>query len=131
MLYLILRKKGRKFTMKENLYLIGQVSKKLNIPISTLHYYDKQGLLPLVKRNSNGNRLFDDRDLEILYYITCFKDAGMTIKQIKTYFELYEQGANKKEDRKVLLEQQLVTLEEKISELEKAKKVLIGKINEL
>ena len=117
--------------MKENLYLIGQVSKKLNIPISTLHYYDKQGLLPLVKRNSNGNRLFDDRDLEILYYITCFKDAGMTIKQIKTYFELYEQGANKKEDRKVLLEQQLVTLEEKISELEKAKKVLIGKINEL
>lgn len=118
--------------MPENeLYFIGKVSKKLNISISTLRYYDKEGLLPLIKRDKNGNRLFDELDLEILYCITCFKNAGMTLKQIKSYFLLYEKGDSTKEARNVLLNKQLEKLDEQLMKLEQAKQVLLKKIEEL
>lgn len=32
-------------------YTIGEMSKILNIPPSTLRYYDKEGLLPFVERS--------------------------------------------------------------------------------
>jgi len=32
------------------MYTIGQVSEKFNIPISTLRYYDKEGLFPSMQR---------------------------------------------------------------------------------
>ena len=44
-------------------YSIGKVSKMLNISISTLRYYDKEGLLPLVNRTSGNIRVFDETDI--------------------------------------------------------------------
>ncbi len=36
-------------------YSIGEVSKKLNIPASTIRYYDKEGLLPFIERKRIRN----------------------------------------------------------------------------
>ena len=42
------------------MYTIGQVSKKFGLPISTLRYYDKEGLFPNMQRIS-GIRKFDEK----------------------------------------------------------------------
>ena len=47
------------------MYTIGQVSKMFGLPISTLRYYDKEGLFPDMER-SNGIRRFGQRELEAL-----------------------------------------------------------------
>ena len=52
-------------------YSIGEISEMLNISISTLRYYDKDGLLPLVNRTSGNIRIFDDTDVECLKMIEC------------------------------------------------------------
>ena len=33
-------------------YTVGEMAKKLDVPASTLRYYDKEGLLPFVERSS-------------------------------------------------------------------------------
>ena len=35
-------------------YTIGQISKKTGIPISTLRYYDREGMFPSMERSSGG-----------------------------------------------------------------------------
>ena len=40
------------------MYTIGQVSEMFDIPVSTLRYYDKEGLFPSMERK-NGIRRFD------------------------------------------------------------------------
>ena len=35
-------------------YTVGEMAKLLDIPASTLRYYDKEGLLPFVERSSGG-----------------------------------------------------------------------------
>ena len=58
------------------MYSIGQVSEMFNLPISTLRYYDKEGLFPEINRVS-GIRKFSDKELETLRVIECLKKSGL------------------------------------------------------
>lgn len=64
------------------MYTIGQISEMFHIPISTLRYYDKEGLFPGMERTS-GIRRFGEQQLEALQVIDCLKRSGMEIKDIK------------------------------------------------
>ena len=43
-------------------YSIGQISEMFDLPISTLRYYDKEGLFPNLQRHA-GRRLFSDMEI--------------------------------------------------------------------
>lgn len=43
------------------MYTIGQVSEMFDLPVSTLRYYDKEGLFPELNRTS-GIRQFSEND---------------------------------------------------------------------
>ena len=55
------------------IYTVGEMAQKLGVPASTLRYYDKEGLLPFVKRSSGGIRMFQESDFEWLQVIRCMK----------------------------------------------------------
>lgn len=38
-------------------YTVGEMAKMLEVPASTLRYYDKEGLLPFVERSPGGMRM--------------------------------------------------------------------------
>lgn len=59
-------------------YTVGEMAKKLDVPASTLRYYDKEGLLPFVERSSGGIRMFQESDFEWLQVIGCWKKAGLS-----------------------------------------------------
>ena len=113
--------------MTTSYYSIGEVSKRLNIPISTIRYYDKHGLLPFVRRTESGLRQFSDVDIDILTHISCFKTAGMPIKEIRRYFKLYEMGDSTITERYELIYQQQLNVQQQIKELQKALQVLADK----
>lgn len=68
-------------TEETHMYTIGQVSEMFSLPISTLRYYDKEGLFPQMERSS-GIRRFSERELEALRVIECLKRSGPEIKAI-------------------------------------------------
>ena len=102
------------------IYSIGDISKMLNISISTLRYYDKEGLLPLVNRTSGNIRIFDDTDIECLKMIECLKNTGMPLKNIKQFFEWCEEGDSTIDQRYELFVHQKEKTEKQISLLQNA-----------
>ena len=66
------------------MYTIGQVSERFDLPVSTLRYYDKEGLFPALTRTS-GIRRFGEQELEALRVIECLKRSGLEIKEIKQF----------------------------------------------
>lgn len=100
------------------MYTIGQVAELYNFPISTLRYYDKEGLFPNLKRQS-GIRQFDDKDLESLRIIECLKASGLGISDIKRYFELCQQGNSTYAERRQLFEKRKKAVEAEIERLNK------------
>lgn len=73
-------------------YSIGEVAEIIGVPTSTLRYYDKEGILPFVKRTEGNVRTFNDEDLEWLRIIECLKKTKMSIKEIKQFIDWCIEG---------------------------------------
>ena len=63
-------------------YSISDVSKIMNLPVSTLRYYDKEGLLPYIERKDSGYRIFKEDDIRMLEIIECFKKIALFNKNV-------------------------------------------------
>lgn len=100
------------------MYTIGQVAELFHLPVSTLRYYDKEGLFPHLERAS-GIRRFSERELEALRVIECLKRSGMEIKDIKKFMEWTAMGSTTYPQRKELFIKQKETVEAEIRKLEK------------
>lgn len=97
---------------------IGQISKLFNIPISTLRYYDKEGLFPDIQRKS-GIRNFSDNEVEALRVIECLKKSGMEIKAIKQFMSWCVMGSETYHQRKELFSNQEEVVKVEIERLER------------
>lgn len=89
----------------KKVYSIKEVADYFELPISTIRYYDKKGLLPFVSKNEAGYRVFSETDFGFIKTICCLKDTGMPIRDIKTYIQLCMQGTKTIEQRKNMLQQ--------------------------
>ncbi|EOV2572848.1 MerR family transcriptional regulator [Enterococcus faecalis] len=99
-------------------YSIGEISKMFNIPVSTLRYYDKEGLFPEITRVS-GIRKFSSNEIEALRVIECLKKSGLEIKEIKQFMEWTKLGSETFKIRKELFERQKVSVEKELRQMEK------------
>jgi DNA-binding transcriptional MerR regulator len=71
---------------------ISEASAKFNIPESTLRYYEKKGLLPLMERDEAGRRLFSENQMALLGTVICLKNTHMPISGIKQYIDWVVEG---------------------------------------
>ena len=102
------------------MYTIGQVSEMFGLPISTLRYYDKEGLFPDIERIS-GIRKFGEKEMEAIRVIECLKKSGMEIKDIKRFMQWCVQGSETYPQRRELFIKQKATVE---MEIERMNRVL-------
>ena len=98
------------------MYTIGQVSEMFNLPISTLRYYDKQGLFPEMVRNTASVNSATT-EIEALRVIECLKKSGLEIKDIKQFMDWCAMGASTYSTRKELFEEQKKMVEAEIEHM--------------
>lgn len=105
------------------MYTIGQVSEMFGLPVSTLRYYDKEGLFPNMKRES-GIRKFDDREIEALRVIECLKKSGLEIRDIKQFMQWCTEGSATYEKRRELFLKQKEVVEAEIARMNHVKDMI-------
>ena len=101
------------------MYSIGQVAEMFGLPISTLRYYDKQGLFPNMER-VYGIRKFGDTEIEALLVIECLKKAGMEIKDIRQFMDWCVEWPSTYPQRKALFEEQRSHMEAELEQIIRA-----------
>ncbi len=100
-------------------YSIGEVSNKTNIAISTLRYYDKEGLFPTIERSNGRIRMFSDSELDTIKIIECLKATGMSIKDIKQFFDWCQEGDKSLQNRLDMFQERLKVVNQQMEELQK------------
>jgi len=106
------------------LYTVGEMAKILHIPASTLRYYDKEGLLPLVERSKGGIRMFSDKDYEWLKVIECLKKSGLSIKEIRTFIDMVGRGDSSLSERLALFRSRKNAVQKQIQDMEQTLELL-------
>lgn len=102
---------------------IGEVARRLNIPSSTIRYYEKRGLLPSPDRIS-GMREFGSAALSTLRFIKLGQAAGFTIQELQSLLERYTKGATDDGLWHPEIAYKRVEIQKKIEELKQADAVL-------
>lgn len=111
-------------------YSVKQVSEKLGISVYTLHYYDKEGLLPFIKKKDNGTRVFTEGDVEWVDMILALREIDMPIAKIKEYISLLVQGEATLSQRRTLITQYREYLEYRMQAMKKCLDITSRKLNE-
>lgn len=100
------------------MYSIGQVAKMFDLPISTLRYYDKEGLFPQMERVS-GMRRFGEHEIETLRVIECLKKSGLSIQEIKDFVAWCTKGSQTYQQRLELFEHRKQVLQQEMESIQK------------
>ncbi|MFD1171074.1 MerR family transcriptional regulator [Oceanobacillus picturae] len=100
-------------------YSISEVARELNLTAYTLRYYDKEGLMPFIKRTESGARLFKESDIDALRIIECLKSTGMPIKEIKDFIDWCSDGDSTLQKRYDMFMERKASVEAQMEELKK------------
>jgi len=107
---------------------IMQASGMTGLSSHTIRYYEKEELIPPVKRDYNGNRVFAEGDIGWLRLVNCLRKTGMPIAEIRAIAQLSIQGDRTITERKHILENHRANLELRLEELRDAFERINSKI---
>lgn len=99
-------------------YSIGEVANATNISISTLRYYDREGMFPDMERSNGGIRIFSEKELNTVKVIECLKATGMPIKDIKKFLNWCKEGDASIGKRRQMFHERLEKVEKQMENLQ-------------
>lgn len=102
----------------KQLYSMKQTCEKTGLTYDTLKFYCNEGLVPNVKRSKSNYRVFDDHDIAWIQSLSCLKNCGMSILEMKQYLQLCLEGQSSIPERKEILRIKKIELEHKKQEIE-------------
>ncbi|MGG5341530.1 MerR family transcriptional regulator [Enterococcus sp. AZ192] len=107
---------------------IKQVADMFDLTVETIRYYERVGVIPPVKRDKNGYRIFTKRDLNWVFLARSLRNAGLSIESLIEFATLSQLEGDERLAQKDILKDQLKELDEKIEELTQVRKLLQYKI---
>lgn len=109
-------------------YSIGEVIKRVDLPASTLRYYEQERLIPQVSRNEAGNRNYTETDIEWILFVKTLRETDMPIHLIKKYVSLFQEGEHTMQARKRLIGEHTEKVQDEINRKLKNLAVLENKM---
>ena len=104
---------------QDSLYTTGQFAELCGVKKQTLFHYDDIGLLKPARVDSNGYRRYSHDQYQDYLLISCLKEAGMSLAEIKDYLEEDDPQA-----RQHTVEVRLAALDRRIAYLMNVRKIL-------
>ncbi len=98
------------------------------VSADTLRFYERTGVLERVGRAANGHRVYAEKDLARIHFISKMRATGMTLDVIRHYAQLIRQGDSTSEERRLMLQAHRQAVVAKMDELKSVLEVLDLKI---
>ncbi|EIC4255593.1 MerR family transcriptional regulator [Listeria monocytogenes] len=108
-------------------FSIGEFSELVDIPSSTLRFYEKEGLIA-PERDKNNLRTYSEEDANWLKFLLHLKGAGLSIEELKQYTIWRAAGDSTISERLNMLKEKKVVLEQEIESLQKNLDTVVRKI---
>ncbi|MFQ5902874.1 MAG: heavy metal-responsive transcriptional regulator [Candidatus Binatia bacterium] len=104
---------------------IGQVAKATGLTAKTIRYYELLGLLREAARTESGYRVYGDRDVARLKFITKAKGLALSLTEIKDILALYDQRQRPCIHVLALLDKKLEEIDTALRQLQKFRDELV------
>ncbi|OLB82055.1 MAG: MerR family transcriptional regulator [Actinobacteria bacterium 13_2_20CM_2_71_6] len=96
---------------------VGEAAAKVGLSVHTLRWYEQEGLVTPIGRDTVGRRRYSPGDLDWLQLLTCLRGTGMPVREMRRYAELARLGPGTVDERLRLFEEHRTRVLERIAEL--------------
>ncbi|WP_150910720.1 Cd(II)/Pb(II)-responsive transcriptional regulator [Marinobacter halotolerans] len=103
---------------------IGEISKATGVPIETIRYYEKIGLVPAPEREASGYRSYRQHHLDRLVFIRRCRNLDMAQDEIRELIRLADQPDADCSDVDALLARHLGHVRRRLEELTRLEETL-------
>ncbi len=103
---------------------IGRVAQLANVPIDTVRYYERRGLIPHPQRTASGYRDFPAETVHQIRFIKRAQELGFTLEEVQELLALRINGRAKCADVMHVAEHKLELIEDKIADLQSMRRAL-------
>lgn len=100
-------------------YGLKEASEKVGISDRTLRFYCDEGLVPGLRRDEHNYRIFTEKNIEWIRNLSCLRNCGMGVTEMKRYVELCRCGKETIPERQEILKTKLQNLRQEIERIEK------------
>lgn len=102
----------------------GVVAQRAGVNSETVRYYEQRGLIPAPTRSEAGYRIYTEDYIERIQFIKRAQELGFSLKKIEELLQLRVDAGADMGEVKVLVEEKIDDVEEKIRDLKRMKKAL-------
>jgi MerR family mercuric resistance operon transcriptional regulator len=71
---------------------IGALSKRTNVNIETIRFYERTGILPKPPRSMGGHRLYAQDHLKRLSFVRRCRELGFSLGEVRGFLQLVDGG---------------------------------------
>lgn len=109
---------------------VGQVAKQARVNLQTVHYYERQGLLPKPPRTNSNYRAYPEEAVLRVRFIKRAQDLGFTLKEIKELLSLRAAPRTRCGDVRERAQTKVQDIDAKVKTLRAMRKALLKLIRE-
>lgn len=110
--------------MLERPYTIGELARAGEVPVSTVRYYERSGLLSPEGRSPGKYRCYTDSSLERLRFIRAAQSNGFTLDDVRSLLQFQDGVVEPCKEVQSLIEARLRDLEERLTQIRTVRSVL-------
>lgn len=103
---------------------ISQLAAQAGVPIDTVRYYERSGLIAEPPRRPSGYRQYPPETVKRLRFIRRAKDLGFTLEEVGELLELSRHPADDMQGLKNAARAKLAVVEAKLAELRRVQRGL-------
>ena len=103
---------------------IGELSKRAEVKVPTIRYYEQIGLMPAAERSDGNRRTYGAPDLSRLAFIRHARELGFEVEAIRTLLSLQDRPDHSCASADAIAQARLAEVNERIAGLTALKKEL-------
>ena len=107
---------------------ISEVAERTGLSISTIRFYEKSSLCPIIERGADGKRVFSKTDADWLELLASLRATGMPMEEMRAFAELYASGDDTIPERRAALLAPRQSLADRRAELDQCRAILKRKL---
>lgn len=110
-------------------FTIGQLARSAGVPITTLRYYERRGLLRPPTRSGSGNyRTYGEAELERLRFIRAAQATGFALEDVATLLAFRDGDTEPCKEVQTLIAERLADVGQRLNDLQRVERVLKASI---
>jgi Cd(II)/Pb(II)-responsive transcriptional regulator len=106
------------------IYRIGELAGEFDLPVETIRYYEREGLLAATTRSAGNYRLYDEAQRERLSFIRSCRSLDLTLDEVRALLRVKDMPEERCDQVNALIDSHIGQVTERMDELRRLKQQL-------